>query len=59
MQKLHVKLVKSPIGSKPVHKKNLEALGLRKLNQVKEHNNTLAIQGMISKVIHLVEVEDK
>lgn len=59
MQKLHVKLVKSPIGSKPVHKKNLEALGLRKLNQVKEHNNTHAIQGMISKVIHLVEVEDK
>ena len=34
MQKLHVKLVKSPIGSKPVHKKNLEALGLRKLRAV-------------------------
>jgi large subunit ribosomal protein L30 len=56
--KLKIKLVKSTIGTKPVHKKNVEALGLRKLGQTVEKNDTPQIRGMIYKVNHLVEVEE-
>ncbi|GAL74399.1 LSU ribosomal protein L30p [Nonlabens ulvanivorans] len=38
-------------------KRTLEALGLRKMNQVVEHDDTPVIQGMIAKVEHLVSVE--
>lgn len=50
--------MKSTIGTKPVHKKNVEALGLRKLGQTVEKNDTPQIRGMIFKVNHLVEVEE-
>ncbi|MCP1994787.1 large subunit ribosomal protein L30 [Flavobacterium sp. HSC-61S13] len=39
-------------------KRTLEALGLRKLNQVVEHEATGAILGMVNKVQHLVSVEE-
>jgi large subunit ribosomal protein L30 len=37
-------------------KRIIEALGLGKINKVKEHNDTPQIRGMIDKVKHLVEV---
>jgi len=36
----------------------LEALGLHKIGQVVEHNDTPAVLGMINKVKHLVSVTE-
>jgi len=58
MKKLKVTLVKSVIDSKPVHQKNARALGLRKLNATRIHNDTPMIRGMITKIRHLVKVEN-
>ena len=53
---MKVKLVRSKIGKTPNQRKNIQALGLRKINQVKELNDNPVVWGMISKVKHLVEV---
>lgn len=53
-----VTLVKSPIGYTKDQKKTVLALGLRRMNQTIEHNDTPAVRGMIRKVIHLVQVEE-
>lgn len=55
---LKVKLVKSSIGAKENIKKNLEALGLRKMHQVVEHKDAPHIRGMIFKAKHLISVEE-
>lgn len=56
--KLHVKLVRSPIGYNQSQKDTVRALGLRKMNQVVEKDDTPVIRGMINKVRHLVSVEE-
>ncbi|MFA5527727.1 MAG: 50S ribosomal protein L30 [Peptostreptococcales bacterium] len=56
--KLKITLVKSTIGSKPLHKKNVEALGLKKIRQTVEMPDNDQTRGMIDKVKHLVEVEE-
>ncbi len=58
MATLRIKLVKSTIGSKPNHRKNIEALGLRKIGQVVEKVDNAQMRGMIHKVQHLVQVEE-
>lgn len=58
MAKLNVKLVKSTIGCKKDQIATVAALGLRKIRDVKVHNDTPQIRGMIRKVSHLVEVEE-
>lgn len=58
MAKLHVKLVRSPIGYNQSQKDTVRALGLRKMNQVVEKDDTPVIRGMINKVRHLVSVEE-
>ena len=58
MAKLNVKLVKSTIGYKQDQIATVRALGLRKIRQVAQHNDTPQIRGMIKKVSHLVEVEE-
>ncbi len=55
--KIQVKLVKSPIGAIPKHRKTVEALGLHKLNSVNELPDNPAVRGMIKQVSHLVSVE--
>ena len=45
MSTLKIKLVKSPIGKIPVHRKTIKALGLNKLGQVVEKNDTPQIRG--------------
>jgi len=57
-KKLKVTLVRSLIDSKPVHKKNARALGLRRIGASRIHDDTPVIRGMIAKVVHLVRVED-
>lgn len=56
---LRITLVKSAIGYSERHKATVRALGLRKMNQtvVQEDNST--IRGMLSKVNHLVLVEEQ
>jgi large subunit ribosomal protein L30 len=58
MAKIKVKKVKSAINRTARQKKTLEALGLRKMNQVREHDDSPAVLGMIAKVQHLVSVEN-
>ena len=56
MAKIQVKQVKSAIGRTKTQKRTLEALGLKKLHQVVEHDDTPSILGMVSAISHLVEV---
>jgi large subunit ribosomal protein L30 len=56
-QRLHITLKKSPIGYSYKQKRTLRALGLRRINQTVEQENTPVIRGMVAKVSHLVTVE--
>jgi large subunit ribosomal protein L30 len=58
MAKIKIKQVKSRIKCPKDQKLTLDALGLRKLNRVIEHEDTPAIRGMINKVGHLVAIVD-
>ncbi|WP_421752719.1 50S ribosomal protein L30 [Croceimicrobium sp.] len=58
MAKIRVKQVRSKINRPEDQKRTLEALGLRKMNQVVEHEATPQIIGMVRKVAHLLEVEE-
>jgi len=57
MATIKVKQVRSKIKAPIDQKRTLEALGLRKMNAVVEHEATPSILGMVNKVKHLVEVE--
>ena len=57
MSKVAVRYRKSGIGYAKDQKATLAALGLKKLNQVVEHDPTPQIRGMIHKVRHLVDVD--
>lgn len=56
MATIKIVQVRSSIKSPKVQELTLKALGLKKLNRVKEHNDTPQIRGMISAVKHLVKV---
>ena len=58
MAKLKITQIKSRIGSSALQKRNLAALGLRKINQTVEHDDSAIILGMIAKVKHLVKIEE-
>ncbi len=58
MAKLQVTYKKSAIGFHKKQKATIEALGLRKLNQTVEHDDTAVIRGMVNKVSHLVTIEE-
>ena len=58
MAKVKVTLKRSAIGSSKRQKRNLEALGLGKINSSVEHEANAQIKGMIRKVSHLVQVEE-
>ena len=57
MARLKITKVKSVIKRPQDQKKTMEALGLRKIGQTVEHDDTPSILGMINKVNHLVSVE--
>ena len=56
MAQIKIKQIKSRINCPTVQKRTLDALGLRKMNQVVVKEDTPAIMGMVNKVRHLVEV---
>ena len=58
MAKLKVELKKSTIGRKKDHIATVHALGLKKIRDVVEHNDTPQIRGMIEKVSYMLEVEE-
>jgi large subunit ribosomal protein L30 len=54
--KISIKLVKSVIGRPEKHRKTVEALGLHKVGQVVEKEDTPQIRGMIAQIDYMVEV---
>jgi large subunit ribosomal protein L30 len=58
MATLKITYVKSTIGYNERQKATIAALGLRKLNQSVEHEDSPVIRGMVKKVEHLVSVEE-
>lgn len=54
---IRVRQVKSGIGYSGKQKATLKGLGLRRLQQVVELEDTPAVRGMINKVAHLVRIE--
>ena len=57
-KRLRITLLKSAIGYSVKHKATLRALGLRHLHQTIEQPDTLSLRGMLSKVNHLVKIEE-
>lgn len=55
---IKVTLVRSTIGRPKDQETTVRSLRLRKLHQTVEHPDTPAIRGMITKVSHLVVVEE-
>lgn len=58
MAKIKVTKVRSAINRTQRQKRTLEALGLKRIGQVVEHDATPNILGMVNKVKHLVSVEE-
>ena len=55
---IRIRLVRSMIGEKQGARDTLRALGLRRVGQSVERPDSAAVRGMISRVAHLVVVED-
>ena len=56
MAQIKIQQVRSKIKSPKVQKLTLRALGLKKLGQIVEHNDTPQIRGMVNAVKHLVRI---
>lgn len=59
MAKIKVTWERSGINQKIDQKRTIRALGLRKLGQTVEHDDNRAIRGMVTKVRHLVTVQEE
>lgn len=53
---LKVQLVRSPIGTRESHRATVRGLGLKRINEQRELEDTPAVRGMITKVAYLVKV---
>ena len=58
MATLKITQIKSRIGATAQQCKNLDALGLRKMNPSVKHSDSAIILGMVERVKHLVKVEE-
>ena len=59
MNNLYITWVKSDIGYAKDQRMTLRALGLHRLHQSVKHEDSPSVRGMIAKVKHLVEVEER
>ena len=59
MAKLKITQVRSVIRQPERQKRTMEALGLRKMHQTVVHDDNPQIRGMVTKVHHLVTVEEE
>ena len=55
-KKVRVKLVKSAISANVAHQATVRGLGLRRMHQTRELEDTPAVRGMIKRVSFLVKV---
>ena len=55
---IKITLTKSPIGAKPAQRKVIKALGLRKMQQTVELEDTPSTRGAVRKVEHLLTVTE-
>jgi large subunit ribosomal protein L30 len=55
---IRVRLVKSTNGCQGRHRTSVKALGLRKLNDVRELKDSPSVRGLINQVSYLVRVEE-
>ena len=53
---IKVKMIGSLIGCTDVQRANVRGLGLRRIHQVVEREDTKAVRGMVNKVPHLVTI---
>ncbi|MCS7260020.1 MAG: 50S ribosomal protein L30 [Anaerolineae bacterium] len=58
VKRLRITWTKSAIGYSERQKRTIRALGLRRLGQTVEHEDTPVIRGMLDKVRHLVQVQE-
>jgi large subunit ribosomal protein L30 len=58
MAKIKIQQVRSSIKRPQNQKRTLEALGLRGIGHVVEHESTSSVMGMIDKVKHLVSTQE-
>jgi large subunit ribosomal protein L30 len=58
MATIRIKQVRSRIKCPKVQKRTLDALGLKKIGRIVEHEANPAILGMVEKVKHLVQIEN-
>lgn len=56
MATIKIQQTKSRIGAPIDQKRTLDALGLKKMNQIVEKEDTPNVRGMVRKVHHLVTV---
>lgn len=57
-RRLRIRQFKSASGHPQDQHATIRALGIRRLHQVVEHNDTPQIRGMVFKVRHLVRMEE-
>ena len=58
MATIKIQQVRSRIKCPRVQKLTLDALGLKKMNAIVEHEATPSVLGMVAKVKHLIKVID-
>ena len=58
MAKIRIRLIKSGIGYSMRQKRVLRAIGLKRLNQSIDQDDSAVLRGMINKVRHLVSIEE-
>lgn len=56
--KIKVKLIKGLPGTTKGVQANVRGLGLRKVGQTSELENTPSVRGMIKKIIHMLEIKE-
>jgi large subunit ribosomal protein L30 len=56
-KKIKVRLLKSLAGTKQSHRDTARGLGLKRINQVSELEDTPAVRGMIDKINYLVRID--
>lgn len=57
-KRLRITLVKSPIGYSKRQKATARALGLRRIGDTVEREDSDIVRGMVQHIIHLVKVEE-
>jgi large subunit ribosomal protein L30 len=58
VSKVRITQIRSAIGETQKHRGTLRALGLRKIGQTVEHDESPVVAGMLRKVRHLVRVDN-